>query len=531
MNLQGGFFGLLSPCFTLLLSSFLLIHLDSSIKICSSKTSMATFRERLELYPHGQWHVGARFVFEHEWEPEEKHRCRRHSSSSSSSSASSHQEGEKRICHFQDFPKALGTILDTLKVRDFRLQLGRGTWDDDVWGRDPDGGIATGAELWARFAADGATEAWKGLTEALGGLYCASLGMMDESRTVRPTLSDIYTDGWETSGNHGADDRSSTVLLRGFLPREAVCTENLTPLVKSLPCRNHAGLGALLHPTRIFSAAFYGLTVSARAEWDGDTPTRLILSQTVHAVWFKLPSELEEIYSSPRGWDLTSFLIPSSAQSASSKPVPGVSILDRCWHSDRLEVRVHGHPVAWGSPPHVVKSLTLDDGDEPLRLREGVGGRLLPPISTRDLLGHLSMDHYLSGKGGIEGWSVSVMRNAGPVERKVAYSQAIPGIMEPLFSTSQLTVGSQQIPLIVSGKRGSSEEEREGKSAAMHISLSSSCASGGHGPWLLELETTIPPESSVTFAFKVVNQARFITLLRLGVLIYLPCPLSFHPVS
>lgn len=35
------------------------------------------------------------------------------------------------------------------------------------------------------------------------------------------------------------------------MPREAVCTENLTPWLRLLPCRDVAGLGALLHGPKV----------------------------------------------------------------------------------------------------------------------------------------------------------------------------------------------------------------------------------------------------------------------------------------
>ncbi len=47
-----------------------------------------------------------------------------------------------------------------------------------------------------------------------------------------------------------------------------MCTENLTPVVKLLPCRSDLGMGALLHPTRIFAAQYYAISVQAEMEID-----------------------------------------------------------------------------------------------------------------------------------------------------------------------------------------------------------------------------------------------------------------------
>ncbi len=47
-----------------------------------------------------------------------------------------------------------------------------------------------------------------------------------------------------------------------------MCTENLTPVVKLLPCRGEVGMGALLHPTRIFAAEYYAINIEAEMERD-----------------------------------------------------------------------------------------------------------------------------------------------------------------------------------------------------------------------------------------------------------------------
>ncbi len=47
-----------------------------------------------------------------------------------------------------------------------------------------------------------------------------------------------------------------------------MCTENLTPIVKLLPCRSDLGMGALLHPIRIFAAEYYAINVEAEMEID-----------------------------------------------------------------------------------------------------------------------------------------------------------------------------------------------------------------------------------------------------------------------
>lgn len=68
---------------------------------------------------------------------------------------------------------------------------------------------------------------WKTLTNTLSGLFCASLNFIDETMTTEPRLS-------FQSSQH---DQKNEQLRYGSLPHENVCTENLTPWIKLLPCK------------------------------------------------------------------------------------------------------------------------------------------------------------------------------------------------------------------------------------------------------------------------------------------------------
>ncbi|CAG8608907.1 11257_t:CDS:2, partial [Scutellospora calospora] len=76
-------------------------------------------------------------------------------------------------------------------------------------------------------------ENWKSLTNALAGLFCASLNFIDDTITVQPKLS------FRPEGPFNATELVERAELRyGSLPHENVCTENLTPWIKLLPCKS-----------------------------------------------------------------------------------------------------------------------------------------------------------------------------------------------------------------------------------------------------------------------------------------------------
>lgn len=67
---------------------------------------------------------------------------------------------------------------------------------------------------------------WNSLTNTLSGLFCASLNFIDETITTEPRLS-----------FRGDQDVKDQQIRYGSLPHENVCTENLTPWIKLLPCK------------------------------------------------------------------------------------------------------------------------------------------------------------------------------------------------------------------------------------------------------------------------------------------------------
>lgn len=99
---------------------------------------------------------------------------------------------------------------------------------------------------------------WLTLTNALSGLFCASLNFIDSTRTTRPVMS------FQPTGDHPNTNSSDLHLLHGALPREVVCTENLTPFLKLLPCKGKAGISSLLDGHKLFDASWQSMSIDVR---------------------------------------------------------------------------------------------------------------------------------------------------------------------------------------------------------------------------------------------------------------------------
>lgn len=95
------------------------------------------------------------------------------------------------------------------------------------------------------------------MNNALAGLFCASLNFIDSTRTTRPTMT------FEPAGSSNTS-RENLHLLHGTLPHEVVCTENLTPFLKLLPCKGKAGISSLLDGHKLFDASWQSMAIDLK---------------------------------------------------------------------------------------------------------------------------------------------------------------------------------------------------------------------------------------------------------------------------
>ncbi|KAI1656433.1 Gpi16 subunit, GPI transamidase component [Daldinia decipiens] len=186
--------------------------------------------------------------------------------------------------NFQYFPRSLGQILQHVGTRELHLRFSLGRWDAESWGARPWEGTkegGTGVELWAWLEADTDEEAshkWLSLTNALSGLFCASLNFIDETRTTRPVMS------FQPEGDHSNTTLANMQLLHGVLPREVVCTENLTPFLKLLPCKGKAGISSLLDGHKLFDASWQSMAIDIRPLCPDGQECVLQIEQTIDMV-------------------------------------------------------------------------------------------------------------------------------------------------------------------------------------------------------------------------------------------------------
>lgn len=167
-----------------------------------------------------------------------------------------------RSDQFDLFPKPIGKLLNAHgAIRGFEVALTQGRWKEQ-WGAPPREIRPPGALLAVATGGNSgqseADDAWKFLISALSGSLCASFEGMDPHHKSLAWVVPLDVPFREDGNN----------LRLATLPYEPVCTENLTPWLKLLPCGGHRGLAALLAPIAIAEAPLVSLTLAVSVEKD-----------------------------------------------------------------------------------------------------------------------------------------------------------------------------------------------------------------------------------------------------------------------
>ena len=186
--------------------------------------------------------------------------------------------------NFRLFPRSLAQTLQHADTKELHLRFTTGRWDPETWGARPWEGTkegGTGVELWAWIEAESekdAVDKWATLTQSLSGLFCASLNFVDSTRTTKPVLT------FAPSGDYKSD-QPEAYLLHGVLPGEVVCTENLTPFLKLLPCKGKAGISSLLDGHKVFDSAWQSMSIDVSPRCPADRPECMVqITQTIDMV-------------------------------------------------------------------------------------------------------------------------------------------------------------------------------------------------------------------------------------------------------
>jgi len=156
--------------------------------------------------------------------------------------------------HYRLFPRPIGEILKKYGVSEAHFSLTRGMWRHSQWTK-ADSPAPTGAQIWAWFDKDisDVDTNWKGLLSSLSGLFCASLDQISLDMSVQATTSFL------PEGLQKKKLKNNSHMRYASLVREFLCTENLTPWIKQLPCSTAAGVASIIKSKQFLNSHYLSL--------------------------------------------------------------------------------------------------------------------------------------------------------------------------------------------------------------------------------------------------------------------------------
>ncbi|KAF1807977.1 GPI transamidase-like protein component Gpi16 [Eremomyces bilateralis CBS 781.70] len=421
--------------------------------------------------------------------------------------------------NFRYFPRSLGQILQHTSTKELHLRFSLGRWDSESWGARPWDGAregGTGVELWAWVEADTADEAetrWLGLTNALSGLFCASLNFIDSTKTIRPIMT------FEPEGIFPNSSLSNLHLLHGTLPHEVVCTENLTPFLKLLPCKGKAGISSLFDGHKLFDATWQTMAIDVRPICDeGGKNCVLQVEQTVDMVLdiarslrsrrdpIPRPVPIEEVEcdtSKLYSGEDSCFPIKSSSEpSWSLKDIFGKPINGSCPLETGPSSSIY--PVCLTVP---LERTVMVQTEKPFHESKEDNGLTrcysMPEAAEFDLLlpaenlvtevplpsPQLHASRHITGYGSERGgmWSTIVNPSAN-LSVSIVYLESLPWFMRPYLHTLRVTAESND------------QQDVRHDSDPLESTYYRPAVDRARGTHL-ELVLTIPPASTVTISY------------------------------
>ena len=386
--------------------------------------------------------------------------------------------GAAAAAHRGALPHALAELVRAHGVADLALSLTHGRWRTDAWGYAPLATEAPPGALLALTLAPGPHTAspaarLAGARRAVAALLCTALDTVDLA-PVGTTVGDTtegnsndeededeentkgkerfkgaskgeYKNKEEGKDNEEFDNKEEVFLPhRGALPLETVCTENLAPWLQLLPCRDAAGVGALLRARRgLYGVPYHSLALRV-TQSPGGTVT---VVQTLALVTPRPASaslRLTDVFGTT-GADATTggalhacpvadeshitVALPRGRRSATESAGAVVAA-----NSVRPAEGREALPGGWG----VRYALPRGNKEQGLVLEIDADALAEQEHTTRHPL--VSAHQFVTGYGQVDGGLVLEARSRAAVPVRVRVTQALPCYLRPYLASRRATL-------------------------------------------------------------------------------------------
>ncbi|KAJ2724237.1 Subunit of the glycosylphosphatidylinositol transamidase complex-like protein [Coemansia sp. Benny D115] len=337
--------------------------------------------------------------------------------------------------HYHLFPRQIGEIAQRYSLDDLQLSFTQANWQEK-WGDPATNLHGVGAEMRATIGGpqESQAERWRGATNALSGVFCASLNFIDDTNTRQIRV----------------DRQGSGQRMSGYLPRENVCTENLTPWIKQLPCQAMSGLGVLLNPHRLYNMHFHSMGIALQPTSKG-LSYRQYLSVVLDPRTFGLQST---------DWSLTALLDrPLSACPAAKRST--VRVIAK--PGDQL--RLSPKPTStekWADAGDGLEAHVFDIGRTAGRQVVNDIGLQRANSKARAELPRIGLRRFVTGRssGSMSGGVEALISNRGDAPVRVRYIDTLPWYLRVYLHT--LTINRVSSDALAGGEKQRVEPESIG---------------------------------------------------------------------
>ncbi|KAJ1825791.1 Subunit of the glycosylphosphatidylinositol transamidase complex-like protein [Coemansia sp. RSA 2599] len=391
--------------------------------------------------------------------------------------------------HYHLFPRQIGEIALRYDVEELHLSFTQGNWREARWGHPPVNSQGVGAEVRARIkgSEEHVAARWAGLTNALSGVFCASLNFVDSTNTVMPQM--MFAEQQQQQ-----QPKHAGVLRQGYLPRENVCTENLTPWIKQLPCQSRSGLGALLNPHRLYNMHFHsmGMSLETTEPSDNERPGASALRYTQHLSVVLDP----RAFGLEDGWSLSELMDTHVAQACPVANRSTVRVLASPGSGVSVKPEASSRSKLAGLDMYVFDMLKQRNeavADIEL-LFEAQGPSSRSGASTEQPA--VAVHRYVTGHGGSSGGVEATVINRGDKPVDILYLDSLPWYLRVYSHT--LTIATQKTS--DDSASASSSKAQVPDHLAPSTSLFAPAIDRGR-PSTMELALTLPARSRTTLRY------------------------------
>lgn len=385
----------------------------------------------------------------------------------------------------QIFPLSLADLILTTDLNELHFSLTKGNWDYRNWGYSTRPS-PPGAQIRAKFSQhnEDPNRCWTRLINSLSGKFCASLTSADKKILVSSKLA------FHSVTAHNLSEKT----IYANLPEETLCSENLTPWKKLMPCHSNLGLASLLNPVNLFKSSYSSLAIDLQPHScsnDGGQIKadceKVQLTQTISVVFNPL-----HLFEGKQTWSLAKIFgnsIQNSCPIAShsrvhvdiSRPEDKNNIYPKTYLEKKLNIKL-GNKVAETRTYAVFDVNSALESKSDSQFNVGIKQNQIfkqPPVTSRPNV-PVYLKTHVAGAAGTEGTIVATIVNSLSDPTRITYMDVVPYYLRVYLHT-----------LTIRTKVG-----QELKPDRLNFVLSKNVA-----PTLIEFSMIVPPNSEIHVSY------------------------------